>query len=101
MADAMETLKGILGDGAEDKIKSAMSSLSGITPSQQSSLGDNEAMESLMQMRDIISRLGNSNSDPRANLLLSLKPYMRAKRQGSIDSAIKLLNLAKLAVLFK
>ena len=28
MADAMETLKGLLGDGAEDKIKNVMSSLS-------------------------------------------------------------------------
>ena len=94
----METLKGILGDDSEDKIKNAMSSLSLVGGNGG---GNDISMEYLSQMKDIIGKLGNSNSDPRANLLMSLKPYMRTRRQGSIDSAVKLLNLAKLAVLFK
>ena len=98
MADMMETLKGILGDDSEDKIKNAMSSLSLVGGNGG---GNDISMEYLSQMKDIIGKLGNSNSDPRANLLMSLKPYMRTRRQGSIDSAVKLLNLAKLAVLFK
>ena len=98
MADMMETLKGILGDDSEDKIKNAMSSLSLVGGNNG---GNDISMEYLSQMKDIIGKLGNSNSDPRANLLMSLKPYMRTRRQGSIDSAVKLLNLAKLAVLFK
>lgn len=98
MADMMETLKGILGDDSEDKIKNAMSSLSLVGGNNG---GNDISMEYISQMKDIIGKLGNSNSDPRANLLMSLKPYMRTRRQGSIDSAVKLLNLAKLAVLFK
>ena len=98
MADMMETLKGILGDGSEDKIKEAMSSLS---LGQMGNNRDDASLEYLSQMKDIVSRLGNSNSDPRANLLMSLRPYMRTSRQGSIDSAVKLMNLAKLAYLFK
>ena len=98
MADMMETLKGILGEDSEDKIKNAMSSLSLVGGNNG---GNDISMEYLSQMKDIIGKLGNSNSDPRANLLMSLKPYMRTRRQGSIDSAVKLLNLAKLAVLFK
>ena len=98
MADMMETLKGILGDDSEDKIKNAMSSLSLVGGNN---VGNDISMEYISQMKDIIGKLGNSNSDPRANLLMSLKPYMRTRRQGSIDSAVKLLNLAKLAVLFK
>ncbi len=101
MADAMETLKGLLGDGAEDKIKNVMSSLGGGLDGGTNIINSDDSLEYLSQIRDIASRLGNSNSDPRTNLLMSLKPYMRSKRQGSIDSAIKLLNLAKLAVLFK
>ena len=98
MADMMETLKGILGDDSEGKIKEAMSSLS---LGQMNSKGDDMSLEYLAQMKDIITRLGNSNSDPRANLLMSLRPYMRASRKGSIDSAVRLMNLAKLAYLFK
>ena len=96
MADAMETLKGLLGDDAEDKIRSAMGALSGggaISPADSG--GD------LAELRSLIDRLSSSRSDPRANLLMSLRPYMREGRQRSIDSAVKLLNLSKLSALFK
>ena len=89
MADAMETLKGILGDDAEDKIKNVMGSLSaGGT--------DNNSLEYVMPMKDIMSKLANDRNDPRSNLLMSLKPYMRSSRQKSIDNAVRLLNLTKL-----
>lgn len=100
MSDMMETLKGILGDDSGEKIKDAMSSLSLSAPNNTVK-DDDMSLEYLSQLKDIVGRLGNSHSDPRANLLLSLRPYMRSRRQGSIDSAIKPLNLAKLAYLFK
>ena len=102
MADAMETLKGILGDDAEGTIKNVMSSLSMGNDSSSNELMANDDMNSdyLLQIREIANKIGNSRSDPRASLLMSLRPYMRKSRQGSIDSAIKLLNLAKIAVLF-
>lgn len=91
MADAMDALKNILGDGAEDKIRDVMSSFSG---------GGNDGDSAdLMQIRDMINNLGRSTNDPRSNLLMSLKPYMRSSRQHSIDSAVKLLNLTKLSKL--
>ncbi len=93
MADAMDTLKNLLGDDAEDKIKNVMSSFSGGD-------GDGDSAE-LMQIRDMINHLGKSSNDPRSNLLMSLKPYMRETRQHSIDSAVRLLNLTKLSKLIK
>lgn len=95
MADAMDTLKNLLGDGAEDKIKNVMNSFSGDSPSAES-----ESME-VAQIREMINQLGSSRNDPRSNLLMSLKPYMRETRRNSIDSAVKLLNLTKLSQLFK
>lgn len=95
MPDAMDTLKNILGDDAEDKIKNVMSSFS-----SGGGMGDDSA-EYLMQMRDLVNQLSSSRSDPRANLLMSLKPYMRSGRQRSIDSAVRLLNLTKLSKLFQ
>lgn len=94
MADAIDTLKNLLGDDAEDKIKNVMSSFSG---------GDGDAGDSaeLMQIRDMINNLGKSSNDPRSNLLMSLKPYMRETRRHSIDSAVRLLNLTKLSKLIK
>ena len=151
MADAMDTLKSILGDNAEDTIQSVMNSLSGgagtgtgTGPSGGSSGGngnnsggadlgallsnlgggannsgnggnnggngraqsplsnlDPESLSYLMQMRDIVSKMTDSRSDSRSNLLMSLKPYMRDTRKRSIDSAVRLLNISKLAGLFR
>lgn len=95
MADAMDTLKNLLGDDAEDKIKNVMSSFSGDSPSTES-----ESAE-IAQIREMINQLGSSRNDPRSNLLMSLKPYMRETRRHSIDSAVKLLNLTKLSQLLK
>ncbi len=96
MADAMETLKGILGDDAEDKIKNVMSSISG-----SSAGGQDNSLEYIMQMKDIMSKLVNNRDDPRSNLLMSLRPYMRNERRQSIDNAVRLLNLTKLSGLFR
>jgi hypothetical protein len=99
MADAMDTLKSILGNDAEDKIKGVMNSLG--TLNESDSVDTDEGRDYLAEMKDIINRLGSSRSDPRANLLLSLKPYMRKNRQRTIDGAVRLLNLSKLSGLLK
>ena len=140
MADAMDTLKSILGDNAEDTIRSVMDSLSsgsgdgggasagtgpsgggndaggglgnllsGLNSGGNSNNGapsplsniDPESLSYLMQMRDIMSKITDSRSDSRSNLLMSLKPYMRDNRKRSIDSAVRLLNISKLAGLFR
>ncbi|MDY3031552.1 MAG: hypothetical protein SOS24_07325 [Clostridia bacterium] len=95
MADAMDTLKNLLGDDAEDKIKNVIGSLS--DGSSSGAGGD----EYVSQLKGLIGQLASSRSDPRSDLLLSLKPYMRSSRQGSIDNAVKLLNLSRLLPMFK
>lgn len=113
---AIDALKGILGDNADEKIQAVMQGLSGNSTekneaSQQpvnkenvsralSALGGGNA-EYLMQIKSIVDQLGNSRDDPRSNLLMSLRPYMRGNRQKSIDSAVKMLNLTKLSGLLK
>lgn len=98
MADAMDTLKEILGDDAEDKIKGVMSSLSGSSGSEEEA-ADNSDFNS--DIRALMDKLGSPRSDPRANLLLSLRPYMSDGRKRSIDGAVRLLNLSKLSGLMK
>lgn len=96
MADMMDTLKGFLGDDAEDKIKNALSNFSqddeqNFTESQNDYLSD---------LKSLAGKIGSAN-DSRSRLLLSLKPYMRDTRKSSIDNAIKILNLTRIAGLFK
>ena len=101
MADAMDTLKNILGDDAEDKIKNVMSSLSSSDNGEAAESFDADNLSQLMQIKNIMQSVTSNRNDPRTNLLLSLKPYMRSNRQKSIDSAVKLLGLTNLTKLFK
>lgn len=110
---AMDTLKNLLGDNAEEKIQTVMNSLSSDStaqnlpavsePSENKAVNiqDNQGLEYAMRIKGIIDELGHQNNDSRSNLLLSLKPFMRGSRQQSIDSLIRLLNLTKLTSLFK
>ncbi|MBQ6529526.1 MAG: hypothetical protein IJI39_01205 [Clostridia bacterium] len=94
MADIADTLKGLLGDGAEDTIKNVMGSLS--QNDRPPINTDADSMASLMQIKRIAEGLTTSRSDPRANLLLSLKPYMRDGRKQSIDNAVKMIGMLKI-----
>ncbi len=98
MADAMETIKGLLGD--ENQLKSMVSSLTSGNSDNGSSFGGGD-LDYLMQMKDIMEKIGSSRNDPRSNLLMSLKPYMRTNRQTSIDNAVKMLNMVKVISMFK
>ncbi len=111
---AMNTIKNLLGDNAEDKIKAALGTLSGMSNSQPEQTNEDTQInlpaapvmndmtaDSIMQIKSIVENITNSTNDSRANLLMSLKPYMRTSRQGSIDTAIRILNLTKLGGIFK
>lgn len=109
LSSAVNALKGILGDGAEDKIQEVMNSLSSpapvshTEPSQQKldSGGaiDKNTLEYIMRMKNIVDEMSHGGDD-RSNLLLSLRPYMRAQRQKSIDNALRLMTLTKLSGVF-
>ncbi len=129
MADMMSTLRGILGDGADDKIKTAMNMLSqsGILQqsapkSQTENLADAinndievketpvssnntspaltpEGIQFLGQIKSMVDQMSNTN-DSRSELLRSLRPFMRSERQQSIDKLIRIMNIGRLSGLF-
>ena len=97
MADAMDTLKNILGDDAEDKIKTVMNSLSSADNTSEGI----DSSNGLNQIMQIMDSMAVNKNDPRTNLLLSLKPYMREGRKHSIDSAVRLLGLTNVTKMLK
>jgi len=102
----MSTLRGILGDGADEKIKNAMDILSsgGISsekteskPDINSGNGINltpESLEMISQIKGMFDRISTTN-DSRSELLRSLRPFVRSERQKSIDKAIRLINIGR------
>ena len=57
-------------------------------------------MNTMLKMKSIMEKM-SSNDDPRANLLYSLKPYLRNERKDKIDQYANLLNMTKIAELLK
>ncbi len=57
-------------------------------------------MNTILKMKSVMEKLNTSN-DPRSNLLYSLKPYLREEKKGKLDQYANLLNVAKIADIFK
>lgn len=58
-------------------------------------------MNTIMKMSSVLGKMKNSKDDPRANLLNSLKPYLRDSKKGQLDNYMNLLNVAKIAEIMK
>ena len=61
---------------------------------QESTEGDNPFgnidMGTIMKMKNIMDKLNSKKNDPRSNLLLSLKPYLKPSRKEKVDQYIQL-----------
>lgn len=58
-------------------------------------------MNTIMKMSSALGKMNNSKNDPRANLLNSLKPYLRDNKKDKLDNYMNLLNVAKIAEIVK
>lgn len=56
-------------------------------------------IETLLKVKSIMDKMNNQN-DPRANLLLSLKPYLNDNRKSKLEQYIQFLNLSKVMEAF-
>lgn len=62
---------------------------------------NNLDMNTIMKMSSAINKMKDTKNDPRANLLNSLKPYLRDSKKGQLDNYMNLLNVAKIAEIMK
>ena len=56
--------------------------------------------ETIMKVKSIMETMNNKD-DPKANLLYSLKPYLRKSKQEKLDQYINLLKISQVTKLFK
>ena len=50
----------------------------------------------ILKIKSIMDKMNNPTHDPRSNLLLSLKPYLKPSRKEKIDQYIKIFNITQL-----
>jgi hypothetical protein len=57
-------------------------------------------IETMMKIKKIMDSMNSGANDPRSNLLLSLKPYLRDAKKTKVEQYIKLLNITKVMSIF-
>ena len=70
------------------------------TSSDSTSSTPNIDIDTILKMKSIFEKM-NSTDDPRANLLRSLKPYLKESRKSKVDQYIQLFNMSKVMDIFK
>ena len=79
-----------------DSIKSMLNNFNSNGMSSNSSTEQpNFDMDTMLKMKSIIDNMNRSQNDPRANLLKSLKPYLKPSRKDKVDQYIKLFSMGK------
>lgn len=84
-------------------ISSLLGSLNSNSSSDNNSTSNTSSnidIETIMKMKTIIDKMNINQNDPRANLLRSLKPYLRSSRKDKLEQYVKLLNMTNIVDVF-
>ena len=98
-ANSTPDLNNILSQVSPEMINNLGNMLNSNNQSNQNSSQSgnfNLDMNTIMKMKSIMENMNNKN-DPRANLLYSLKPYLRDSKKDKLDQYVNLLNVSKIA----
>ena len=57
--------------------------------------------ETILKLKNIMEKMNASGDDPRTNLLLSLKPFLRKSRQDKMNEYLTILNVISALEAFK
>ncbi len=83
----------------EDTIKNIINNLNFNNESSDNSTNTdnnfNFDINTMLKMKSIMDKMNSNKNDPRANLLLSLKPYLNNGRKQKLDQYIQFLNISK------
>lgn len=109
MSELFSKFSNMVNEGnIPDEMKNVIASLSGANANQnnqeQREAEGNDAssidFETIMKMKQVMDKMKGSGDDPRANLLRSLKPYLKESRKDKIDQYIKLFGMSKVMEVF-
>lgn len=114
LSDIVNNVKNMMDSGnIPDNIKEILGNLNNNTSNSESIMSNKSSANTssnnndlnidigtIMKMKTIIDSM-NQKDDPRANLLYSLKPYLRESRQNKLDQYVNLLKMTKIADIMK
>ena len=91
-----------------DELKSALSNFKNSSNNANSSNTSNKNsggstdstipdldINTILKMKQVMESMNSNKNDPRSNLLMSLKPYLKESRKKKVDQYVKLFGLGK------
>ena len=84
-----------------DDIKNLLNNLKSSSDSENTSRESSNINDSgidintILKMKKVMDSMNSNKDDPRSNLLLSLKPYLKESRRKKVDQYIQLFGLGK------
>lgn len=57
-------------------------------------------MATVMKLKNIMEKMNSKKNDPKSNLLLSLKPYLKPSRKEKLDQYIQFMNITSVIETF-
>lgn len=91
--DSIKNMMGNLNLNSDD-ISSKNSTEQSFSENSDSNI-PNFDMDTMLKMKSIIDNMNKTQNDPRANLLRSLKPYLKKSRKDKVEQYIKLFSMGK------
>lgn len=119
MSDLMAKLNSMLGSDSANGLKDMINNFSNNNSSGNSSSDNsysaasnsdnteddnsnfNIDFDTIMKMKSVMDAMNSKKNDPRAKLLMSLKPYLKDSRKQKLDQYVQLLNMSSVFELFK
>ena len=98
-----DNIKSMMSNFASEQNSSSVSQESSSNTTEDESKRDsNDSFEmpnidlnTMLKMKSIVDSMNKQQNDPRANLLRSLKPYLKPSRKEKVDQYIKLFSMGK------
>lgn len=112
MSNIMKQLNNMMQNNEfPDNIKEAINSFKNLSSSNNTNANTNNEntnnndnpeidINTILKMKQIIDSMNTNKNDPRSNLLMSLKPYLKESRQKKVDQYIQLFGLSKAFEMF-
>lgn len=102
MNNIMEQLNQMLNNNSvPDELKAIVDNLKNSSNDKSSEQSSNDSnsfnidMGTMLKMKQVMDSINSSKDDPRTNLLLSLKPYLKDSRKKKVEQYIKLFGIEK------
>ena len=106
MSNIMEQFNKMLQNNEfPDDLKNALNSFKNSSnnsnsSSNEDSNGSNSTIpdidiNTILKIKQVMESMNSNKNDPRSNLLMSLKPYLKESRKKKVDQYVKLFGLGK------